>query len=676
MNPKPENFPNALRTNLKWLVWSPQRKPDGDFTKIPLNPNFAPNGIGKKARSNSPDTLGSLELATQTYERFQDVVQPTTGMRLGGLGYVNQGDFLAIDFDDCLADGKPNAEVAELVEELNSYTEISPSGKGLKILLEIPDGVKVNTKKENLNYRGLAEAEAWTQGKYTTLTGHLYAPHLNEIRRNDGAVRAFLAGIEKQGKDTPPPQTQTSSGGIYAPPLGERDWTEAEVRLMLNHVSADVGNDDWVRIGMALKTWDPGERGRAVFVNWSATAPNRFDERDANTRWNSFSPQGNGAGRVSLGTLVHLAKQGGFNSGGTKTEPPESKSEPDQEATIEREVDEWEARLVPWKDLDKIPPAEPILDKWYFKSSVTLITGEQGTYKSLIALDHSALIARGGNWLGLFDIKKTGPVLYLYLESPGGASVRAKGVMNASGLKEAPDVLFDIVPANLFDPAVLERFVRLIKRKGFVLVIVDVALSVFGAFGKSTTDDMGAFSASCRTIATSTEAGVAIIHHPPKSDADGAHGGMESFALADVWWVGTKKGELVEFKNRKQKEGEAVKPVLLAKKKVPLGGLVVGDSVVVELANQGGRAEEATRNDLAFLRALQNATDSNGGPVQRKEWSELAVSRYKMARGSFGDSRVRLIDLGLVQKSGNPNKPDYGVSLAGILFLKERGRNE
>jgi len=684
MNPKPENFPNALRTNLKWLVWSPQRKPDGDFTKIPLNPNFAPNGIGKKARSNSPDTLGSLELATQTYERFQDVVQPTTGMRLGGLGYVNQGDFLAIDFDDCLADGKPNAEVAELVEELNSYTEISPSGKGLKILLEIPDGVKVNTKKENLNYRGLVEAEAWTQGKYTTLTGHLYAPHLNEIRRNDGAVRAFLAGISKQAsgsavepvaEPTPEPLTQTSSGGIYAPPLGERDWTEAEVRQMLNHVSADVGNDDWVRIGMALKTWDPGERGRAVFVNWSATAPNRFDDRDANTRWNSFSPGGNGSGRVTLGTLVKLAKQGGFNTGGVKNTPPAT-PQPDQEATIEREVDEWETRLVPWKDLDKIPPAEPILDKWYFKSSVTLITGEQGTYKSLIALDHSALIARGGNWLGLFDIKKTGPVLYLYLESPGGASVRAKGVMNASGLKEAPDVLFDIVPANLFDPAVLERFVRLIKRKGFVLVIVDVALSVFGAYGKSTTDDMGAFSASCRTIATSTEAGVAIIHHPPKSDADGAHGGMESFALADVWWVGTKKGELVEFRNRKQKEGEAGKPVLLAKKKVPLGGLVVGDSVVVELANQGGRAEEATRNDLAFLRALQKVTDSNGGPVQAKEWKELAKSRYKMADGSFGDSRVRLIDLGLVQKLGNPNIPDYAVSLMGVSFLKERGRNE
>ena len=509
------------------------------------------------------------------------------------------------------------------------------------------------------------------------MTGNLYAPHLNEIRRNDGAVLAFLAGVEAPLKPVDQPKTQTSSGGIYAPPPGEREWTESEIRQMLTHISADVGNDEWVKVGMAIKAWNEGESGRAVFVNWSATAPNRFDDKDANARWNSFSPGGNGSGRVTLGTLVHLAKQGGYSSRGTQTEPRESNPKPGQEATIEREVDEWEARLIPWRDLDKIPPAEAILENWYFKSCVTLITGEQGTCKSLIALAHSALISTGGNWLGLCEVKKTGPVLYLYLESPGGAETRAKGFMYANGLKEAPEVLFDIVPANLFDLAVLERFVRLVKRKGFVLVIVDVALSVFGAFGRSTTDDMGTFMASCRLITTSTGAGVGVIHHPPKSDAGGAHGGMESFALADVWWVGSKKGELVEFKNLKQKEGELAKLPLLAKKKITFGGLIAGNSVVVELANQGGaRVEEATRNDLAFLRALQKVVDSNGGPVQRKDWQELAVSRHKMARGSFGDSRVRLIDLGLVLKSGNESKPSYEVSQAGVLFLKERGRND
>ena len=105
----------------------------------------------------------------------------------------------------------------------------------------------------------------------------------------------------------------------------------------------------------------------------------------------------------------------------------------------------------------------------------------------------------------------------------------------------------------------------------------------------------------------------------------------------------------------------------------------MGDSVVIELANQGGpRAEEATMNDLAFLKALKKVQDTNGGPVPAGEWKDLATSsRYKMAKGSFGDSRVRLLDLGLVQKSGGTEgKPHYEVTLKGVLFLKQRGRNE
>jgi len=87
--------------------------------------------------------------------------------------------------------------------------------------------------------------------------------------------------------------------------------------------------------------------------------------------------------------------------------------------------------------------------------------------------------------------------------------------------------------------------------------------------------------------------------------------------------------------------------------------------------------EEATLNDLAFLKALKKVQDCNGGPAPAGEWKDLAKSRYKMADGSFGDSRVRLLELGYVQKSGGTKgKPYYEVSLAGIVFLKEWGRNE
>ena len=677
MNLKTENFPAELKPLQNWLVWSPRAKTDGTFTKIPLNPRFDPQGQGRKASSNKPATWATLEQAVRTFETHRDVLQKETGKGLGGVGFVNQDVVLAIDLDDCLDEfGQPSPDVARLVEEFNSYTEITPSGRGLRILLRIPDGVRVNKLDHDLNFRGVRKAEVWTYGKYLTLTGNLFAPHLNEIRRNDGAVRAFLAGIEKK-REPAQPQTSTSSGGIVATANGKREWTENEVREMLAHVSADVPNDDWVKIGMALKTWDSGERGRGLFVNWSATAPARFDSRDANTRWDSLSPEGNGAGRVTMGTLVERAKQGGFQPivGDFKKETPRTgKGNDDPEALDQKAVDEWESRLIHWGDLDKIPPADPILQGWYYSSCVTLITGEQGTMKSLIALAHSALVATGGNWLGQAEVMKPGPVLYVYLESPGGASRRARGIVLDGKLSQPPNVLFDIVPANLFDPTVVRRFVRLIKKRGFVLVIIDVALTVFGAFGKSTTDDMGTFMASCGTVARETGAGVVPIHHPPKSNPEGSHGGMEAFALCDVWWVGKKRGENVVFENIKQKEGELVKLPALRLRKVDQGGLTVGNSVVVELADERAGAGELSKNDLAFLRALKRVRDAHGGPVQPKDWREIALEKYGMKEGSFSPSRTTLLERGLVMSVGGGYRPVYDITQTGILYLVESDR--
>jgi len=312
MNPKPENFPAELKTKPNWVAWRKQ-------TKVPVNPRNLDN-----AKSNNPTTWGTIAEALKA-------VQNNPG-RIGGVGINPVQELVVVDFDDVCPGGKLSDEVLDAITKTGSYWEFSPSGNGLKGLFFAKAGMGyLNIPKKKVRFHGIPVAEVWNDGKYTTLTGNLVKPELNKIQLMDGFVDALVVAMRKQQTETtttPPPQTQTSSGGGKNPPPAERDWTEAEVRQMLNHVSADVGNDDWVRIGMALKTWDPGERGRAVFVNWSATAPNRFDDRDANTRWNSFSPQGNGAGRVTLGTLVHLAKQGGFSDCGAKRDPQLKRSLP------------------------------------------------------------------------------------------------------------------------------------------------------------------------------------------------------------------------------------------------------------------------------------------------------------------------------------------------------------
>lgn len=80
-----------------------------------------------------------------------------------------------------------------------------------------------------------------------------------------------------------------------------------QVRAALAYLSAAVPRDEWVRIGMAIKSEFPGEDGFALFDEWSAGSPG-YSSRDASTAWRSIKP----AGGVSIGTLLYQAQALGF----------------------------------------------------------------------------------------------------------------------------------------------------------------------------------------------------------------------------------------------------------------------------------------------------------------------------------------------------------------------------
>jgi putative DNA primase/helicase len=72
--------------------------------------------------------------------------------------------------------------------------------------------------------------------------------------------------------------------------------------------------DDWLRIGMALKS-HLGDAGWPLFDDWSQTADN-YRASDARNVWRSFRGSG-----VGIGTLVHLAKQNGWSRQAPITAP-------------------------------------------------------------------------------------------------------------------------------------------------------------------------------------------------------------------------------------------------------------------------------------------------------------------------------------------------------------------
>lgn len=81
-----------------------------------------------------------------------------------------------------------------------------------------------------------------------------------------------------------------------------------EVEEMLRYIDPDLSRSEWIRVGLALKS-EYGEEGRSIFETWSRTG-SKFRERQFITDWKAF---GKGTGRpVTLGTIVHLAKMGGW----------------------------------------------------------------------------------------------------------------------------------------------------------------------------------------------------------------------------------------------------------------------------------------------------------------------------------------------------------------------------
>lgn len=75
---------------------------------------------------------------------------------------------------------------------------------------------------------------------------------------------------------------------------------------MLSFISAERPREDWVRLLMAAKS-EFGEAAKGTMQVWSATASN-FDTNAFNSTWKSIKA----GGEVTIGTLIHEAKENGY----------------------------------------------------------------------------------------------------------------------------------------------------------------------------------------------------------------------------------------------------------------------------------------------------------------------------------------------------------------------------
>lgn len=95
--------------------------------------------------------------------------------RLLGIGFVIPDGYIVIDFDDCIKDNIINNQTSTLINKFDSYTEKSPSGTGIHIIVKS----SLNCKKwtENIDNQSI---EYITSGNFVTFTGDVVLD--NDIR--------------------------------------------------------------------------------------------------------------------------------------------------------------------------------------------------------------------------------------------------------------------------------------------------------------------------------------------------------------------------------------------------------------------------------------------------------------------------------------------------------------
>ncbi len=280
---QPENIPDELKAIPQYIPWG-WRWDDakGRWGKPPLDWG------GNKSNPHSPANWRSFD------DALAAVIANTRDFSGLGLSMGDGSGYVGFDIDDCRdpVSGVLSAEAQAIVDDLDTYVEVSPSGCGIKGWLRGDfDSSKYAPKKGNY--------EAYRAGRYFTVTGHSLG---NRTIAKVGPK--FYAFLDKHLAKESTPKPAAKSQSSYA----DRDPDET-LRLAaeaIKHLDPSCDYNRWYEIGMSLSQF--GEKGLQLWNEWSSNGADYPGESDLRDKWKSFKV-GHG---ITVGTLFHYAKEAGY----------------------------------------------------------------------------------------------------------------------------------------------------------------------------------------------------------------------------------------------------------------------------------------------------------------------------------------------------------------------------
>jgi hypothetical protein len=191
--PKAEDLPAQLVRLKQWCGWQyVSKKSATKPTKVPLQAS------GKPAKSDDPTTW-------TTFTNIYNKVAQANGGRFAGVGFIfsQKDEYAGVDLDHCLTEDGSVMEWAKpiLARFANTYAEISPGGRGIKIWCY---AILAQGRKIEFHVDGIKCAvEAYSQGRFFTCTGARWQNAPLDIQPHQTDIEAALQIASKLGMPSP-----------------------------------------------------------------------------------------------------------------------------------------------------------------------------------------------------------------------------------------------------------------------------------------------------------------------------------------------------------------------------------------------------------------------------------------------------------------------------------------
>lgn len=633
-----ENIPAALKANARWAPWRAQwNEKRKKFDKIPASARPPFYGLS----TAKPERWFDYETALKAYQDNPE--------RFAGVGYVMTGphDVVGIDLDNCVHDNTIEPWAQDVINEMGSYTELSPSGRGLRILAH------GSTSADWTNHERGIEVYAGHEPRFLTVTGQRLRKSAQGLGDPGGTRLEALSLRYAKAKTSATIislEMPDLLDELVLPDLDSLPLPATVLEFLTT--GANGGDRSRALFGASVALYNAGLADDEVF-SLLANNPYAFEvaldhrrqdhDRAMMYLWVEHCQKGKAKSSpvASLADFENLAlptPRTELQGDASDFDVIETLPTPKAERTAVSKALRFGAQPAgqfahgatpTWLVKGVIPKAELIV-----------LYGESGAGKSFVALDLAAAIAQGLEWRG--RKVKQGRVVYVAAEGATGFRKRLKAYARARGIAVADldECLFvvDAAPNLMIKDDALDLCKAIQACGKVVMVVIDTLAQTMPGANENAGEDVGKALQHCKGIHRATGAAVLLVHHAGKDASKGARGWSGLRAACDAELEVSKTDEGRKIKSTKEKDDQDGLEWGFSLARVVLDLDEDGDEItscaVVEAAvpppskKSGAGSNKNTGKWAArVLQALGELTQAQTTGIERKAVLDLVVAR-------------------------------------------------